>query len=190
MSYVFEGEFDYMAAFFAKLSKRGINVKKIDQKVHDRLRFHFLTRLQAAAQPSEDPDVALQVYEQAKLLLGTFSPKNRGLAGIMVKVPFLLAGTDTKIAIQADTGVSINGPIFKGKPMILSATDPNGRLLAVKILPTHETAFKTAAKAEEEAVKTLGLNELFDAYMRSEVKPDDSIPLIPTKYIEVRMLSL
>ena len=94
MSYVFEGEFDYMAAFFAKLSKRGINVKKIDQKVHDRLRFHFLTRLQGAAQPSEDPDVALQVYEQAKLLLGTFSPKNRGLAGIMVKVPFLLAGTD------------------------------------------------------------------------------------------------
>ena len=108
----------------------------------------------------------------------------------MIKVPFLLTGTDTKIAIQVDTGVSINGPISKDKPMILSATDPNGRLLAVKILLTHEIAFKTAAEAEKEAVGILGLNELFDAHMRSEVKPDDSIPLIPTKYIEVRMLSL
>ena len=60
----------------------------------------------------------------------------------------------------------------------------------MKILPTHETAFKTAAKAEEEAVKTLGLNELFNAYMRSEVKPGDSIPLIPTTYIKVRILCL
>jgi hypothetical protein len=176
-----------MAAFFDKLRECDINIEKIDPKVHHRLRIHFLTRIQGAAQPSEDPEVAMQVYEDAKLLLGR-SHKDGGLAS-WLKIHFL-TGTDTKIAIQADTGVSINGPIFKGKPMILSATDPNGRLLAVKILPTHETAFKSAAKAEEEAVKTLGLNELFDAYMRSEVKPDDSIPLIPTKYIEVRMLSL
>ena len=60
----------------------------------------------------------------------------------------------------------------------------------MKILPKNESALQNAAKAEEVAVKTLGLNELFDAYVRSEVKPEDSIPLIPTTYIEVRILCL
>ena len=183
-----QGKLDYMAAFFDKLRECDINVEKIDPKVHHRLRIHFLSRIQGAAQPSEDPKVAMQVYEDAKLLLGRSPHKDGGQAS-WLKIHFL-TGTDTKIAIQADTGVSINGPISKDKPRILSATDPNGRLLAVKILPMNESALKNAAKAEEEAVKTLGLNELFDAYMRSEVKPGDSISLIPTKYIEVRMLSL
>ena len=129
----------------------------------------------------------MQVYEDAKLLLGR-SHKDGGLAS-WLKIHFL-TGTDTKIAIQAETGVSINGPISKDKPTILSATDPKGRLLAVKILPKNESALQNAAKAEEEAVKTLGLNELFDAYVRSEVKPEDSIPLIPTTYFEVRILCL
>ena len=130
----------------------------------------------------------MQVYEDAKLLLGRSLHKDGGLAS-WLKVHFL-TGTDTKIAIQADTGVSINGPISKDNPWILSATDPNGRLLAVKILPTNESALRNAANAEEEAVKTLGLNKLFDAYVRSEVKPEDSIPLIPTTYIEVRIFCL
>lgn len=71
--------FDYMAAFFDKLQQAGVNRDEISREVHHRLRIHdgFLIRMQAAAQPSVDPSVALRIYQDAQLLLGMLSVPSR-----------------------------------------------------------------------------------------------------------------
>lgn len=104
-----------------------------------RVMVFFAARMQAAAQPSADPDIARFLYEEAKALLGT----------------------TTRAVIREQQHISINGPWQPGVPYLVTAADlESGELLVIKILARSSQSQQQAAIAELQAVELLHLDTL------------------------------
>jgi hypothetical protein len=128
---------DFVAAFKQKLAQCHIN--RPDEKTMQRVMVFFAARMQAAAQPSADPDVARFLYEEAKAMLGT----------------------TTRAVIRDQQHISINGPWQPGVPFLVTAADlDSGELLVLKILARTSQSQQQAAIAELQAVRQLQLDTL------------------------------
>lgn len=154
-----------MKVFYGKLREYGIT--NVDDSVKRRLLMFYYLRIMAASLPSVDASFAYEVYQDARRL----------------------PGTDTRVAMLGNLDIAIDGPIFEGTSFILSAVDlKTGRLLALKLLPTHEKSMVSAAEAEKRAVGALGLDALYEGHWEGPAPDQEPLPLMPTKIVMVDIL--
>lgn len=127
--------YEVLQRFKVKLQSMGI--RDMLPKTEGRLLVEMYPQLLVASHEDTPPDAAVQLYDAA-------------LARI---------GTETRLVAECQHHLSINGPWHAGHPYILSAVDTaRGCLQIVKILPTHEAHFQTAADRERSAITALGLD--------------------------------
>jgi hypothetical protein len=144
---------DFAALFKSKLREAGmVNIK---QSIIDRAIQYFSSQMQVVVQPSVPPAVAATLYYDAAAQLGP----------------------DTRVQVEEEQQISINGPLHNVASKILMGVDlQTGELCLVKLLPMRRDEDKNARSAELRSYQLLTLDDL----------PLDS-PLVPAKRLMIKV---